>query len=92
MREDEPIYCVVNGRRYDLARRLPPHRWRTSPHGTRWQNVFGYNVAIIKEPNAPGKWNYRIEDPEGKQTWKDVKCSIAEIAMRPALEGLAEIL
>jgi hypothetical protein len=66
--------------------------WRTSATGTIWVNIKGYNVAVIEEHNQPGKWCFRIADPQGKETWSSRKYDSIDQAKRAALEELARML
>jgi hypothetical protein len=61
-------------------------RWRISAQGNFHQFIDGFNIAVIEDHNEPGKWNWRIADPQGRQTWSYQKYSSPEEAKRAAIE------
>jgi hypothetical protein len=66
--------------------------WSISPQGNPHLTIRKYHLAIIEDYNEPGKWRYRIADPDKKQTWSPRKYNSIDEAKRPGLEEVAQMI
>ncbi len=65
-------------------------RWRVSKNGALFQNIRGYNVAVMPDHNEPEywKWSIRLLGHESGD-WGDQKFDTEEQAKWAVLQALA---
>lgn len=67
--------------------------WRISAKGALWQNIRGYNVAVVKKEEDQIAWEWRLtlKDTEDHE-YSGTTYSSEESAKRAVLEELADRL